>query len=470
MTGHASAPSTGTDRERFEEALDLATGGQGAGTLRQLAYPVYVTILIGLTYGFTVTRFVFVASDPAWVAAHLLTPPAAGVLALLVALTAVSVRRLGGRSGAVVPPIAWTDQVLTSSLDRAVALTPWWHLVLAAATTGGGLLGVLLGGSLWASTVTGPVALPVSGLIGAAIGALLAGAGLSGQAGLTRPARPASALRRLRVEDLRAQAATGELLIGSLLAGNVRATQLELAAPPRRGRAARLRPGRPVSTVLRRDLLGLRRDPFSVVRGLVLVGVGSALVAWTAVEPGAPPILAAVGMVLCHIGIGAWVEGLRMSADHVGSPTLYGLWPGRAAIAHTLVPAALVALTWAVVAGPVALAASAGASAAATLLVVGAVVTVSSVATTWTSVFRPPPSEALLMPGSGPQTLVLRMLTPALLAFVVGILLPGAVGVGGLTGVGGVAGADVARLGAALGVLVAWSSLRLRNATRLRGQ
>ncbi|GAB98051.1 hypothetical protein KILIM_096_00160, partial [Kineosphaera limosa NBRC 100340] len=239
----------GDDRPRFDDALEVATDGAGAGTLRRLAYPVYVTILVALTYGFTFTRFVFVASNPEWVAAHLMTGAAAGVLAVLVALAAGFVWRASRQRGAVVPPVAWTDQVLGSSIDRAVAVRPWWHLTLAGTTTGGGLLGVMLGGSLWASQVTGPLALPVAGVVGGLIGALLAHTALWGQVGRAVPIRTAAALRLLRVEELRTQAATGDHFIGALLAGDVRAGQLEVAPPIRRRRSWRLRPGRPVAGI-----------------------------------------------------------------------------------------------------------------------------------------------------------------------------------------------------------------------------
>lgn len=417
---------------------------------------MYVTFLVGLTYGFAFTRFVFIASDPAWVSTHLLTPAAAGVCALLVAMAAGFVARTSRQRGAVVPPAAWTDQVLLSSIDRAVAVRPWWHLTLGAASTVGGLLGTLLGSSLWASTVTGPLALPLAALVGALIGALLAYVALCGQAGSPRPVTPASALRLLRIEDLRAQAATGDHLVGALLAGDVRAAQLEVA-PVTRGAAGALRAGRPAATLVRRDVLGLRRDRFTLARAVLLTLLGCAAIAWAVLEVGAPPILAALGLVFAHFGAGAAAEGLRMSADHSGSPTLYGLSPARSALAHSVVPGALTASVWIVGAAAVLLAVGADfRSGAMTLAAVGALVTLTTGATTWLATFRPPALDAVLMPGSGPSMLVLRMLTPAAVAFLVGILAPAAAHAG--------AASDLLRLGAAFAVAAAWAVLRLRNA------
>lgn len=449
----------GDDRPRFDDALEVATDGAGAGTLRRLAYPVYVTILVALTYGFTFTRFVFVASNPEWVAAHLMTGSAAAVLALLVALAAGFVWRASRQRGAVVPPVAWTDQVLGSSIDRAVAVRPWWHLTLAGTTTGGGLLGVMLGGSLWASQVTGPLALPVAGVVGGLIGALLAHTALWGQVGRAVPIRTAAALRLLRVEELRTQAATGDHFIGALLAGDVRAGQLEVAPPIRRGRSWRLRPGRPVAGIVRRDLLGLRRDPFSWARAALLTVIGATLATWAALEPGAPPILAALGLVLAHFGAAAASEGLRMSADHAGSPPLFGLSRRAAALAHTITPAALTLAAWLVAGAAVAAGVGADpARAAVFVLALGLTGTLTTTATTWTGAFRPPASLALLMPGSGPQLLALRLVTPAALAFVVGILLPAAATSG--------TAPELARAAAALALALLWATIRLHNATR----
>ncbi len=120
------------DRARLAGALDIVTDGQGAGTLRRLAYPLYVAVILLATYGLTVAQAVFVASNPGWIRAHLLTPGAVALGAALLAIAAGLIWRGSRRRGAVVPPIAWTDQVLTSPIDRATALQPWWHLTLAA--------------------------------------------------------------------------------------------------------------------------------------------------------------------------------------------------------------------------------------------------------------------------------------------------------------------------------------------------
>ena len=44
------------DRARLAGALDIVTDGQGAGTLRRLAYPLYVAVILLATYGFTVAQ------------------------------------------------------------------------------------------------------------------------------------------------------------------------------------------------------------------------------------------------------------------------------------------------------------------------------------------------------------------------------------------------------------------------------
>lgn len=429
------------DRARLAGALDIVTDGQGAGTLRRLAYPLYVAVILLATYGFTVAQAVFVASNPGWIRAHLLTPGAVALGAALLAIAAGLIWRGSRRRGAVVPPIAWTDQVLTSPIDRATALQPWWHLTLAASVSGGAVVGVLLGASLWVSTVTGGLAVPVAAAVGAVVGVVPALASLWGQAGQLRPAPPAQVLRRLRIEDLRAQASTSDQLLGSLLAGDVRGSQLELSQPSSRGRHLTLRSGGPVVTVVRRDILGQRRDPFAFWRGTILAALGACGTAWTVIEPATPPILAGLGVLLVYAGASAWSEGLRMCADQFGAPALLGLSPRRRAVAHSILPGAAVLVAWVLACGLIVLTSGSPDSgslesgsgsgswwsSAGLLLGSGAYVTAAAMATVWLAAFRPPADMSVFMPGSGPTMMLLRLCTPGLVAFVAGTLLPGAI-------------------------------------------
>ncbi|MEP7162083.1 MAG: hypothetical protein ABI746_13440 [Dermatophilaceae bacterium] len=458
--GDSGVHGIATDRERFAEALDIVTGGRGAGTLRRLAYPVYVTIMIGMTYGFTIARALFVASNPAWIRDHLFAPTAVVIGAAMLPVVAALVWRASRHRGAVVPPIAWTDQVLVSSIDRATAVRPWWHLTLAATTTGGGLTGALLGGSLWASTVTGPLALPAAAALGAVLGALLGHVALWGQARASRPYLPFQVLRRLRIDDLRAQAATGDHLIGALLAGDARAGQLEFTSPTGRGRALTLHAAGPVMTVIRRDMLGQRRDPFTFWRAAILSLLGAGSTVWAITEPATPAILACVGVLLMHIGTGAWSEGLRMSADQLGTPVLSGLTPRRQAQAHSIVPTASTLLAWivaSVVIVPQLSVADSLTATLTTLLAAGVYATVTTITTTWLATYRAPASVAVFVPSVGPVALLLRLAIPGVIAFIAGALLPSAAQRHEIV-------MPIFLLGAAL----IWASTRMTNATTRR--
>ena len=456
----AGVLGSATDRDRFNEALDIVTGGQGAGTLRRLAYPVYVTIMMGMTYGFTIARALFVSSNPAWIRDHLFAPTAVGIGAAMLPVVAALVWRASRHRGAVVPPIAWTDQVLVSSIDRATAVRPWWHLTLAAAITGGGLIGALLGGSLWASTVTGPLALPAAAALGAVMGALLVHVALWGQARASRPGLPSQVLRRLRIDDLRAQAATGDHLIGALLAGDVRAGQLELTSPSARGRALTLRAAGPVRTVIRRDILGQRRDPFAFWRGAILSLLGAGSTVWAITEPATPAILAGVGVLLMYLGTGAWSDGLRVSVDQLGTPVLSGLTPVRQAQAHSIVPVASTLLAWilaSVLIVPQLSVAEALPATLTTLVGAGVYTTVTTITTIWLATYRAPASAAVFFPSVGPVVLLLRLAIPGIIAFVAGALLPSAA-----------QGHEIVWPIILLGAALIWAGTRMTNATTRR--
>jgi hypothetical protein len=97
--------------------------------------------------------------------------------------------------------------------------------------------------------------------------------------------------------------------------------------------------------MVRRDLLGLRRQPSGFVAGLGLTLLGGAIVAWGAIEPAAPGIAVTIGLVPLYLGFGAWAEGLRLQADNVGTPSLLGMAALEEAGAHLVVPLVLTVLS-----------------------------------------------------------------------------------------------------------------------------
>jgi hypothetical protein len=156
--------------------------------------------------------------------------------------------------------------------------------------------------------------------------------------------RPGRSLRALHLTALRTQSARSVTIGGAVLAGDLRAARLDIAAPITRGRTIRLRARGPVSTLVWRDWLGLRRAPGRGVMGLVLTVAGVYGLAHAA-TPGTPSLIAMISLVVAWFGIGAWSEGLRLHGDNAGTPPLLGLNPMAEAGAHLVVPAVLSVLT-----------------------------------------------------------------------------------------------------------------------------
>ena len=131
------------------------------------------------------------------------------------------------------------------------------------------VLGGVLAAAVYAAGLAPPAAVPLGVVAGGALAAALCWLWLLAQARASRrqadpPALPPrAALRALALDDLRAHARRSQRLHGAVLSGDPRAARLQVASPIRRGRGLRLRPGRPLLTLVRRDLLGLRRQPLA---------------------------------------------------------------------------------------------------------------------------------------------------------------------------------------------------------------
>lgn len=413
--------------------MHVIRGGRSGGPLRSVGYALYVLLLMGTLYGFTIARFVFVISDPGWIARHLMTSAGGVVTGCVFVGVAVAVWRLARVRGPVTPPPPYIDHVLSTSIDRAIALRSWWRAAQLAFVGGGAVVAGLLGAALWSSGVSGPPTIAIAIAAGALGGALLAHGALCGQAGVVAPHRAGAALRLLRTVDLRAHGARGDRITGALLAGDGRAVVLGLSQAPERRRGGRLTPdpaARPGVAVARRDILGLRRNPGGLLLGLTALLIGAALLVWPITEPTAPPVLGGLGAVVIYVGTSTLSEGLRMSADHVGLPPLYGLSRRELAGMHAVTPAALTTTCVAFVVtaftstsawgsaaetSTVLLRVALAVAAITVLTVVGAslLVVVSAYRTTDSMLaFTGPPGGALML---------LSMALPHLVAFVLGV-------------------------------------------------
>lgn len=340
-------PFAKEDRARLA-AADLIVGGEAARKARQQGlYAAYVLFLFGAVYGFPFIQAVFSTSDSLTLRQQLASPAALAVATSLAGAICGFAYWTGRFRGPVVPPLPWIDLIVTAPVDRALAVRRWWRFALVGTTFVGALVGLVLGSGLAFARVAGALTIGAGVGLGAGLGAFTARVWLAGQVTGARTGRPRAglgvtdALRTLRVESLRHHPANTSTLAGSAYAGNLRTARLALAPVVRRARSARLRPGRPFEVLVRRDVLGLRRQPASVVAGVALTALGAFLVGWTLAEPAVPVVAAALGMVPLYVGFGTLAEGLRLQADNIGSASLIGVSDRTEAIAHLVVPVAV---------------------------------------------------------------------------------------------------------------------------------
>ncbi|MFW5472711.1 hypothetical protein ACOCJ5_05320 [Knoellia sp. CPCC 206450] len=366
-----SAASVASDRERLADTVHVLHGPQGSPARKEVAYAAYVAfILVGL-YGFPVLRALVIAGDRGGMADALRSPWTVLFGLVVVAVVAVVAREAGRVRGPVVAPVPWVDHVVVSSVDRWAALRPWFGYSLFAVLAGGLMAGVLVGASLWGAGVAPAWVAAPGVLLGLAAGGVVGAAWLVGQSRLSPPlppappstsgekgtfsgapgpgSRPPSArgpwwqreVRRLGIADLRIQAARSGRIVGGVQAGDLRSVRLEAARPVTRGRALRLRHRGPVLTLVARDVLGLRRAPASAVVGLLVTAASAWALGATLASDAVPPLVAFVAALCSHLGFSALSEGLRLEADTMGTPALFGSPPVRAAATHLLVPGGL---------------------------------------------------------------------------------------------------------------------------------
>ncbi len=353
-----ASPVPGAQLEIDDDELlgqaDWVIGGERARKARQqLLYAGYVMFVGALAYGFPLVQAVFRTTDRALLREQLTSPAAVGVIAAAVVVLLAATWWAGRFRGPVVPPLPWIDLVASAPIDRALSVRRWWRFAVIGSVFVGGLSGIVFGAGLAFAGVTGALAVPVALLVGLVLGLVTSRVWLWSQVrswpgpdrGIGLLWRISDALRELHAESLRAHSANTSTIAGSALAGNLRTARLALARPIRYARRARLRPGRPFPVMVRRDLLGLRRQPSGFVAGLGLTLLGGAIVAWGAVEPAAPGIAVTIGLVPLYLGFGAWAEGLRLQADNVGTPSLLGIAALAEAGAHLVVPLALTVLS-----------------------------------------------------------------------------------------------------------------------------
>lgn len=425
MTDPARTPIHDVDdHELLGQAMWIIEGDAGRRGRRQAWYAAYVAVVGMLAYGFPIAQTVFHTTDPGWLRAQLTSPVALLTLAVSLLTILWGAYSAGAFRGPVVPPLPWIDHVVSTPIDRALSVRRWWRLSRGGTVFAGAVLGATMGSGLAFAGVAPWLTVAPATLAGALVGWVASMLWLWGQVrswpsdgrGHRRHSR--AMLRALHAQSLRIHAANTSTIGGSILAGNLRTARLQLARPVRHGRHARLRASAPWSIVVRRDVLGLRRQPANLWSGLVLLILGIAVIVWTLTHPAAPVLAVALGLAAAYVGFGSCAEGLRLQADNVGTPSLLGTTPRAEALAHLVVPMGLTLTTMA--AGLVVAAALSGITLGG--VVVALALTVVLCGGHLLAAFRGNPPQSSLSPVSGPMLLVLWYLRPLIVVLVTGTL------------------------------------------------
>ena len=350
---------TGEQKTQLKRVRAAILGDRPDTSTSSALYPVYVAVIAAGTYGVPATQQLFRSIDQKWLAEHAESPAGAVTAMVLAALLLTVVRFVGRVHGPVVPPLPYLELVVASPMPRKVTLARNWRLSLAGCTVGGLLVGLVLGaGGAITNTIPPVVILPTT-LGGALLGVFVAEFWLRGQLrgqpgtpppgtsptgptgsgrGPTMLGRRLNALALLDISGLKRQSASNATIGGAVLAGDLRTVRLDAARPITNARKARLRASGPLVVIARRDVLGLRRAPWSALSGLAFAAVGSAGLMLSLLSPHTPTIAPLVSLLLCHLGFGTWCEGLRLHADNSGTSRLMGLPFRDTALAHLAVP------------------------------------------------------------------------------------------------------------------------------------
>lgn len=343
-----------TDAERLADTVHVLHGPGGNPARKEVAYAAYVSVIVVGLYGFPLLRALLIAADREAMGSALRSPWLALVVVVAVLALAVVAREAGRVRGPIVAPVPWIDHVVASSVDRWSSLRPWFGYSLFAALFAGGLAGLLVGAAFAGARAAGWWIVPVGIAVGLLVGILVGATWLVGQSrtGSTVASTPLSdslpdaqpwvrEVRRLGVHDLRTQSSRSNRIVGGVQSGDLRAVRLEAARPITRGRHLRLRHRGPIMTLVARDVLGLRRSPAAGIVGLLVSAAAGAALGATLASAAVPPLVGFVAALVSHLGFSALAEGLRLEADTVGTPPLFGAPPVRAAAAHLLLPGTL---------------------------------------------------------------------------------------------------------------------------------
>ena len=424
---------TGADKRQLRQVRAAILGNRPDNSLGNTLYPAYVAVIAAGAYGVPAAQQLFRSLDEKWLAEHAWTPVGGVVSATIAALLLTLVRLVGRVHGPVVPPLPYLEMVVASPMPRKVTLARNWRLSLGGSTIGGLLVGAVGGAGLAIAEVAPPVVLVPASLGGCLLGLLVAELWLQGQLrgqllgelqtsshtserGSSLLYKRRNALALLDITSLRRQAASNVTMGGAVLAGDLRMVRLDAARPTTRARRVRLRASGPLVVIARRDLLGLRRAPWEAIYGLGFAAAGSAGLMLSLQSPRTPTFAPLASLVVCHLGFGAWCEGLRLHADNSGTSRLLGLPYRDTALVHLVVPVAAWSLTAIVVSAGLSLADLATPTALVWALGTGALLA----GTHLMAAFRGLPPVGVFGPHAGVPAMIFWYAKPLLATVVVG--------------------------------------------------
>ena len=416
---------TAADNQRLRQVRAAILGNRPDTSLSNAMYPVYVAVIAAGSYGVPAAQQLFRSLDGKWLAAHAWTPLGGTVLVAVAALLLALVRLVGRVHGPVVPPLPYLELVVASPMPRKVTLARNWRLSLGGSVIGGLLVGLVAGAGLAIANVASPGVLVPGSLGGAVLGLLVAELWLQGQVHASPLGlRPESSLPRgrrnalalLDIAGLKRQSASNATIGGAVLAGDLRTVRLDAARPATHARHVRLRPSGPLLVIARRDLLGLRRAPWSALYGLGLAAAGSAGLMLSLQSPRTPTVAPLLALVIAYLGFGAWCEGLRLHSDNSGTSRLLGLAYRDTALAHLVLPLSAWVLTALVVNAGLSLAGLVTPAAFVWVLGVGALLAGSHLMAS----FRGLPPAGVFGPRAGVPAMVFWYSKPLLATLVVG--------------------------------------------------
>ena len=416
---------TRADKAQLRQVRTAILGNRPDTSLSSTLYPVYVAVIVTGSYGVPAAQSLFRSLDHQWLADHVWSPGGAVGAAILTALLLTLVRLVGRVRGPVVPPLPYLDLVVASPMPRKVTLARNWRLSLGGSILGGLLVGTSVGAGLAIAKVAPPIVLLSTSVGGSLLGVLVAELWLQGQlqgselglrAGSSLLGRRRNALALLDITGLRRQAASNVTMGGAALAGDLRTARLDAVRPPTHARRVRLKSSGPLTVFARRDLLGLRRAPGAALYGLGFAAAGSAGLMLSLQSPRTPTMAPLLSLALCHLGFGAWCEGLRLHADNSGTSRLLGVAYRDTALAHLAVPVVAWVLTTIVVGVGLSLVGMVGPTAVVWSLGTGALLA----GTHLMAAFRGLPPIGVFGPKAGVPAMIFWYAKPILATLIVG--------------------------------------------------